>query len=60
MSRLNDIVSACESPEQVKNILEAMGSGWTDFIAMHAKKNIPYWGEMFLIQLQENGNVVMN
>lgn len=27
MSRLNDIVSACESPEQVKNILEAMGSG---------------------------------
>jgi hypothetical protein len=46
MSRLNDIVSACESPEQVKNILEAMGSGWTDFIAMHAKKNIPYWGDI--------------
>lgn len=44
MSRLNDIVSACESPEQVKNILEAMGSGWTDFIAMHAKKKYSLLG----------------
>lgn len=46
MSKLCDIVNTCESPEQVKKILESMGSGWTEYIAMHAKKNIPYWGDV--------------
>ena len=44
MSRLEDIKNAAVSPENLRDILEAMGSGWTEYIAMHAVKNIPCWG----------------
>ncbi len=44
MSRLEDIKNAANSPENLRDILESMGSGWTEYIAMHAEKNRPFWG----------------
>lgn len=44
MSRLNDIINASESPQNLRNILEALGSDWRDYILMRTDKNRPFWG----------------
>lgn len=44
MSRLRDIINAAESPQNLRNILEAMGDSWRDYILMHTDKNRPFWG----------------
>lgn len=44
MSRLNDIINAAESPQNLRNILESMGSSWRDYILMRTDKNRPFWG----------------
>ena len=44
MSRLSDIINASESPQNLRNILEALGSDWRDYILMRTDKNRPFWG----------------
>ena len=44
MSKLRDIINASESPQNLRKTLEALGSGWRDYILMHSDKNKPFWG----------------
>jgi hypothetical protein len=44
MSRLESIKNAAESPKNLRDILESMGSSWADYIAMYAERNRPFWG----------------
>lgn len=44
MSKLRDIINASESPQNLRKILEALGSDWRDYILMHSDKNKPFWG----------------
>ncbi len=42
MSKLVDIINASESPQNLRKILEALGSDWRDYILMHSDKNKPF------------------
>ena len=44
MSKLRDIINASESPQNLRKILEALGSDWRDYILMYSDKNKPFWG----------------
>lgn len=44
MSRLENIKNTATSPENLRDMLEALG--WQDFILMHSVKNKPFWGWM--------------
>ena len=44
MSKLRDIINASESPQNLRKILEALGSDWRDYILMRTDKNRPFWG----------------
>lgn len=46
MSKLRRLVEACNSPEQVREILETLGNGWEDYLSMYSGRYPSnYWDE---------------
>lgn len=59
MSRLNDIINASESPQNLRKILEALGSDWRDYILMRTDKNRPFWGSKIDPNTEEEINIAV-